>query len=212
MNQQQSTQLCDIPKDSVSNPDEARVLQDLINQNVDEMGGDGGQFEPGVDQAYAQEQEYLRQQAQTQAYQMQPPQMHAPPQLNDQMPMGVRGNLPPLQPGLSPGQSAPSNFAGPLRGPPPPNFGGSAGGYPQMAPHPYGGFGMPEDENWTDLIMNESKEPLIVAVVFTLLNFNIVQGLLEQYVPYMDNAYLQIFVKALVAGVLFYATKKLWKP
>lgn len=203
----QSTQLQDIPKDAMTNPDETRALQDLIDQNVDEMGGYGEQ-DFGVDQAYAQQQhhqqqqqhQFEQQQAAAAAYHQQAPHPNeSPVQLQNQMGIGLQQPMPPLQPGMRPEQCAPNNMQ-----------------FPSSQFQPRGMMPFPPppgvtEEDWSEFLLRESKDSIVVIILFVLLNLSFVEGLLLQYVPYMDNNYLTLVAKAVVAGALFYGVKKLWR-
>lgn len=207
----QSTQLHDIPKDTMSNPEEMRALQDLIDQNVDEAGYGGPEQDFGVDQAYAQQQQ---QQA---AYQTQAPHLDSGVQLQNQMGIGLQQPMPPLQPGMMPEQQ--QNMI-PIQ----PQFGGYQGGPPPYQGGPpqrgmqFRGNGQfegpphqPESEDWSEFILREFKDSLVVMILVVLFNFNFVENALQQYIPYMDNNYLSLVAKGVIAGAAFYGVKKLWR-
>jgi hypothetical protein len=68
-----------------------------------------------------------------------------------------------------------------------------------------------EESSWYSSYLYEFKDSIIVAVLFVVLNINIVQHLLKLYIPYMDNAFLELFVRAIISGVLFYLIRRFWK-
>lgn len=114
-----------------------------------------------------------------------------------------------------------------VQGPPTNNF--PQPGMPQGQPqgqepfnsHPYDGprvmhgppqippemFEMPP-QSWTDMLLAEGKEPMLIAGLFIMLNMGQVDALIGKYVPF-ENPLILLGVKALVAGALFFIIKKL---
>lgn len=195
----QSTPIYNIQRDNTQQHDQSREIQNLIDNNVDEMYGNqmgGGEYnEPSIDQAYQMQQADMESyQMQNPAYRQEQPQM-APMQPQPQMQQPIQQYQ----------QVAPSNLYVPdnLRGDPIYQPKMNFNNFRQDSPQ--------KNEGWTDYLLKEFKDSIIVAILFVILNVSIVQNLLKMYIPYLDNAYLELMVRAIISGVLFYFVRRYWK-
>ena len=197
----QSTPIYNIPRDNMQQNEQSREIQNMIDNNVDEMY-EREYGEPSIDQAYQMQQSdmenyqmqnpgYLQQ---AQAPPMQMPQYHQQqqPQQQQQQHQQQQQMSPPSNlyvPNQLRGQMSQSSF----------NYGQSR--QPQQ----------PQQEEWMDYFLKEFKDSIIVAVLFVVLNVSIVQNILRMYIPYMDNVYLELVVRGVISGVLFYFARRYWK-
>ena len=186
----QSTSIFNIPRDNYQqNDQQSRAIQNLIDDNVDEMQ------QVSVDQAYQMQQ---MQQMQPQpipndfSAQMQP-QFQAqqqftspPPQNQFQQPQPQMFNTNLYVPSQMRGQMDHNMINNMVQ--------------------------QNSNDDWYSYMLREFKESIIVAVLFVLLNISIVQRLLQSYVPYMDNLYLELIVRGVISGTLFYFLKRFWRP
>ena len=188
----QSTPIFNIPRDNYQqNDQQSRAIQNLIDDNVDEM-------QPvGVDQAYQMQQ---MQQMQPQpmpndfSAQMQP-QFQAQQQFS--MPQQNLTSFQQPQPQMfNTNLYVPSQMRG------------------QMEQNLMNNSMTQQNSNddWYSYMLREFKDSIIVAVLFVVLNISIVQRLLQSYVPYMDNVYLELIVRGIISGTLFYFLKRFWRP
>lgn len=89
------------------------------------------------------------------------------------------------------------------------NYSGNYGGPPDAMSY----YGPKETANMTSIIMQEAKEPLIVAAVALLAQMGLLNGVVGKYVPGSFNddgdvTMTGMLVKGLVAGVLFYVIRR----
>ena len=193
----QSTPIFNIQRDMQQN-DQSRAIQNLIDDNVDEMQ----QYEPSVDQAYQLQQQVDNQNYQNQQFPQQ--QMQMPQQMQMTMPIppsgfsGQSGSA-----NINPNLYVPTQMRGQMMGPA--DYLGNVSSQGQ-------GHQQSNSDDWYTYLMKEFKDSLIIAVLFVLLNISIVQKLLQLYIPYMDNAYLELIVRGLISGGLFYFVRRFWKP
>ena len=111
-----------------------------------------------------------------------------------------------------------------------PGYGGSGNGVPPPPgygnPHQYGGGGpnrgmggppggmrgeMPglENASFTQKLMAEAKEPLLVAVLVIMLSSNQVGGLIARFLPIADkNPLVGLMVRAGIAGIAFWLLRR----
>lgn len=187
----QSTPIFNIPRDNFQqNDQQSRAIQNLIDDNVDEMQ------QVSVDQAYQMQQ---MQQMQPQpmpndfSAQMQP-QFQSQQQFQN-TPQQIQFSHP------QPPQQMPStNLYVPtqMRG----QIDNNTGLYLQQS----------HNDDWSSYMMREFKDSIIIAVLFVILNISLVQRLLQLYIPYMDNVYLELVVRGVISGTLFYFLKRFWRP
>jgi hypothetical protein len=180
----QSTPIFNIPRDNYQQNDQSRVTQHLIDDNVDEM-------HVSVDDAYRLQQQNM--QLPQQALQQFPSQpLPMPNDFSAQMQPQYQSQL--QFQGVNSNLYVPSQMRG----------------QQDMYQMPQGGP-QQQGDDWYSYVLREFKESIIIAVLFVILNISIVQKLLQMYIPYMDNVYLELIVRGIVCGVLFYFTKRFWK-
>ena len=203
----QSTPIYNIQRDNMQQHDQSREIQNLIDNNVDEMYGNqmgGGEYnEPSIDQAYQMQQADMESyQMQNPGYRQEQPSMAQLPQMQPQPQPQI-----PMQMQQQYQDVAPSNLYVPD------NLRGDSVTQPKMNFNNFNTQGLPphKNEEWTEYLLREFKDSIIVAALFIILNVSIVQNLLKMYIPYLDNAYLELVVRALISGVLFYFVKRYWK-
>lgn len=188
----QSTPIFNIPRDNYQQDQQSRAIQNLIDDNVDEMQ------QVSVDQAYQMQQ---MQQMQPQpmpndfSAQMQP-QFQAQQQFTTPSPMQQNQFQQPQQQMLNTNLYVPSQMRGQF---PDPNL---MNNIAQQN----------SNDDWYSYTLHEFKDSIIIAVLFVILNITIVQRLLQLYVPYMDNAYLELIVRGIICGFMFYFLKRFWRP
>lgn len=61
--------------------------------------------------------------------------------------------------------------------------------------------------NLTDIITNNSKEPMLAAALFLLMSNDMVSGMLSRYLPYAASPMTGLFIRALLVAVLFFVAK-----
>lgn len=192
----QSTPIFNIPRDGYQqNDQQSRAIQNLIDDNVDEMQ------QVSVDQAYQMQQ---MQQMQPQPmptadfsssqFQGQQPQFQGQQNLPQfQMQQIVPQNQFNQPQMLNTNLYVPSQMRGQLD---------SSNMHPLQH----------NTDDWYSYLLREFKDSIIIAVLFVVLNISIVQRLLQMYVPYMDNVYLELIVRGIISGTLFYFLKRFWRP
>lgn len=206
----QSTSLRDLPKDPMQNPEEARLVQSIINENNPEMGYGGyqqmqGGMQPG--QGMQDGQNFIPN-FDDQADMI--------PQLqNPSMPPGVMGGAQPIQMQMGHSQM-PQQVEPPMMMPPQQQM-----GYPQQQQQQMynpqmmcgpNGCDLPfeDDRGWTEWLWDESKDTLIITIVAFILSFRIIQNLIVNNVPYMSSGMLYMIFRSLLIGIFFYIIKKVW--
>lgn len=199
----QSTLIRDLPKDNLRNPDEARIVQSIINDNVEEMNNPA-HMPP--QQMQMQNMQHMFMQDQGSAMDMMPdfqnakmppgamggamPMMEHPmPQQVPQIPLEQQQQMMMQQAMMMQQQQQQQQQAA------------------QMAAQLKESYGM-DNEAWSTWLWREMKEPLLVAVIFFILSMYVVKILFANYVPYMGNGWINLAVRALLAGSSLYVAKK----
>ena len=194
----QSTPIRDLPKDNLRNPEEARIVQSIINENVEEYNrppqyndnvddlvndypGQGRQMPPPQYEQFP-DQNYPPQQFPSQQH-IQHPQLMQPHPPQQQIP---QTQFPRTQQQTAQAQAAALAAAREIGVP------GSVLENPSLLPWLY----------------REAKEPAIVALVYFLTSMNFIKMMLATYVPYLSNSFLNLLFRAILTGVLVYVARK----
>ena len=93
------------------------------------------------------------------------------------------------------------------------NYNGNYNGNYGVPPDAMSYYGPKETANMTSMMIQEAKEPLIVAAVALLAQMGLLNGVVGKYVPGSfgedgDVTMTGMIVKGLVAGVLFYVIRR----
>jgi hypothetical protein len=195
----QSSSIRELPKDNLRNNEEARIVQSIINDNVEELGSrqpqqQGGDYDPG----YYQQQEEFGGQQRMPEYDPNPPQQQfSQPQQQMQIPQQQQMQM--QQPQMSQQQMY--------------NMQQQQGQAQQAVQQAAQAMGVPkelsENKSLLTWLWSEAKDPLIVAAIYFIISMNFVKMLFANYIPYMSNSFINLFFRALVTGVLVYVSRKL---
>ena len=196
----QSTLIRNLPKDNIRNPDEARIVQSIINDNVEEMNNPAlmPPHHQGMQNMFMQDHESgMDMMPDFQNAKMPPgamggamPMMEQPmPQQVPQMPMEQQQAMMHHQMMMQQQQAQQQAAAA------------------QMAAQMQESLSS-ENEAWSTWLWRETKEPLVVSLIFFILSMHFVKILFANYVPYMSNAWINLLIRSVIAAVTVYAAKK----
>jgi hypothetical protein len=193
----QSSSIHDLPKDNLRNPEEARIVQSMLNENVEEMNSQG--FIP-------QQQDYI--QDQSRAVDVMPDYQQP------RMPPGAMGGAQPMMQQPMP-QQVPQVPMEQFQQQQQQQMFHQQQQQQQMQQAMKSAaqeVGVPnqvlENESLFNWLLFESKEPLIVAGLYFVLSMAFIRQILAGYVPYLSNSFLNLLFRALLMGVLVYVLKK----
>jgi hypothetical protein len=66
-----------------------------------------------------------------------------------------------------------------------------------------------EKKGFSEVILSEAKEPLLVSILVIILSSSHVQSLLSRFLPMADNSPLTgLLIRAALAGILFYLLRR----
>lgn len=193
----QSTLIRNLPKDNIRNPDEARIVQSIINDNVEEMNNPAlmapqqmqGMFMQDPNSAMDMMPDFQQPKMGPGAMGGAVPMMQAPmPQQVPQLPMEQQQAM--MQQQMMMQQAQQQAAAA------------------QMAANMQEQFASTENEGFTTWMWNETKEPLFVSAVFFVLSMYFVKILFANYIPYMGNGWINLLVRSILAGLTVYFGKK----
>lgn len=194
----QSTSIHDLPKDNLRNPEEARIVQSMLHDNVEEMqnpalmGPPPGAYmqdpNSGVDMMPDFQQPRMPPGAMGGAQ----PMMQQPmPQMVPQIPMEQQMQFEQQQYQQQQKQQQAAIAAM--------SAAAQEVGIPQK---------FVEDQAWSTWLWNESKEPIIVIAIYFVISMAFVKHILAAYVPYLSNSFLNLLFRAVLMGILVYVAKK----
>jgi hypothetical protein len=197
----QSSSIRELPKDNLRNNEEARIVQSIINDNVEELNPSMGrqQQQEDYDPRYY-DQEYGQQGGQQQQmmmpeYDPNPQQFMQQPQMPRQMPQQQQMMMPPMSQQQIYNMQQQQVQA------------------QQAAQQAVQAIGVPkelvENKSLLNWLWFEAKEPLIVAAIYFVISMNFVKMLFANYIPYMSNSFINLLFRAIVTGILVYVSRKL---
>lgn len=142
-----------------------------------------------------------------------PPDQQFDPRMGGGLPPGMGGPMPGYEQfqGGGGGGPPPGYQGGPppgFHGGPPPGYGGPPP--PGARMHPGAGGGPPlENASFSQKLMSQAKEPLLVAVLVVILSSSQVHQLIARFLPIAAaNPFVGLVIRAVIAGVAFWLLRR----
>lgn len=196
----QSTPIRDLPKDNLRNPDEARIVQSIINDNVEEYN-----------------QQYSQQQMPPQYMNDMDSAVDVMPDFQQpRMPPGMMGGAHPMMNQPMPQHISQIPYEQQQQMEAQQRYQQQMHMQQQQAKaaamSAATDVGVPKEllnnSSMMSWLMKEAKLPLIVSAVYFFTSMNFIKMLFANYIPYMSISFLNLLFRAILTGILVYVVKK----